>query len=89
MFMTSFDRYVRDAVVSRKRSDGSSGSRYLIMLQLGIVGVMQAEREREIEAALRRRQLLKPREEGESNHPLARRTVSSNSLAVRARPSPG
>lgn len=59
------------------------------MLQLGIVEVIQAEREREVEEAMRRRRLLKPREEGESNHPLARRTVSARSLAVRARPFPG
>lgn len=59
------------------------------MLQLGIVEVILAEREREVEEALRRRRLLKPREEGELNHPLARRTVSARSLAIRTRPSAG
>lgn len=59
------------------------------MMQLGIVDVIQAEREREVEEALRRRRLLKPREEGDSSHPLARRTVGARSLAVRARSSAG
>ena len=59
------------------------------MLELGIVDVILAEREREVQEAVRRRRLLKPREEGEQNHPLARRTVSARSLAIRVRPSAG
>jgi hypothetical protein len=57
------------------------------MLQLGLIDVMQAEREREIEKAIRRRQLLQPRDEGETPTVSARTDVRP--FTVRARPTEG
>jgi len=59
------------------------------MWQLGLIEVIQAEREREIQAAMRRRRLLRPEDDAiepmsDSHHALKGRT-----LAVRVRPTGG
>lgn len=59
------------------------------MIQLGLVDIILAEREREIEAAMRRRRWLKP-EGGASDAPAPPRPAGDGrALAARARPSTG
>jgi len=59
------------------------------MFQLGLVEIILAERQREIEIAMRRRRLLKP-EDGAADVPAqARPAGHGRSLATRARPSAG
>ena len=57
------------------------------MLQLGLIDVVQAEREREIEAAIRIRRLLKPQEETEA--PQAPVRAEARSVSIRPRPTEG
>lgn len=57
------------------------------MLQLGLIDVMQAEREREIEEAIRRRQLLRPRDEDEA--PTVDGRADARPFTARARPTEG
>lgn len=60
------------------------------MFQLGLVYIIQAEREREIATAVRRRQLLKPQEGAtEPLQTATRRTTDGRTLAVRVRPTGG
>ena len=60
------------------------------MFQLGLFEVIQAEREREIETAIRRRQLLRP-QDGATDPVSAssRPGAKGRSLAVRVRPTGG
>jgi len=60
------------------------------MFQLGLVEVIQAEREREIESAIRRRQLLRPRDSAAEPVPAPNRTTTKGrNLAPRVRPTGG
>ena len=60
------------------------------MFQLALIEIMQAEREREIETAIRRRRLLRPQDEGtEPNQADGRRTTDARALTVRVRPTGG
>ena len=59
------------------------------MIQLALIDVILAEREREIVSAIRRRQLLKPVEDGDAIQPETRRTAAGRSLAIRTRASTG
>ena len=60
------------------------------MFQLGLVYIAQIDREREIEAAIRRRQLLRPRDGATEPSPsTARRSAGAPSLAIRARTTGG
>jgi hypothetical protein len=60
------------------------------MFQLVLADIIQSEREREIEKAIRRRQLLTPQdgatEPAENEN---RRTSDAHALAVRVRPTTG
>jgi hypothetical protein len=59
------------------------------MFQLGLVDIILADREREIEAAIRRRRLMKP-EDGATEPPTPnRRTSDGRAMVVRARPTGG
>jgi hypothetical protein len=59
------------------------------MFHLGLVDIILAEREREIEAAMRRRRLLKP-DDGAADVPTtARPAGTGRALAARARPTAG
>ena len=60
------------------------------MLQFGLIDVIQADREREIVAALRRRQLLQPRD-GPTESVVApvHAAAKGRTLAVRVRPTGG
>jgi hypothetical protein len=57
------------------------------MLQFGLIDVIQAEREREIEEAIQRRLLLEPRDEAEP--PAASRRAEARPMTVRARTTEG
>jgi hypothetical protein len=60
------------------------------MFQLSLVYVAMVDREREIEAAIRRRHLLRPREGAtEPLESTVRRTADRPSLAIRARTTGG
>jgi hypothetical protein len=52
------------------------------MLQFGLIDVIQAEREREIEEAIRRRLLLEPRDDAEP--PAVTRRAEARTPTVRA-----
>ena len=52
------------------------------MLQFGLIDVIQAEREREIEEAIQRRLLLEPQEDTEP--PATHRRAETRVLAVQA-----
>jgi hypothetical protein len=60
------------------------------MFQLGLVEVIQADREREVVAAIRRRQLLRP-QDGPSESAAApiQAVAKGRALSVRARPTGG
>lgn len=59
------------------------------MLQLGLIEAILADREREIQADLRRRRLMKP-EDGATEPPAqARRASDGRALAIRVRPTTG
>ena len=56
------------------------------MFQLGLIETIQAEREREIERAIRRRRLLKPLDEAAEPFDAAtRKAIEGRPLGVRAR----
>lgn len=57
------------------------------MLQFGLIDVIQAEREREIEEAIRRRLLLEPQDDAEP--PAASPRAEARTLPVRARTTEG
>lgn len=57
------------------------------MFQLGLMEVMQADREREMEAAIQRRQLLRPQEG--PREPTQVQTPKRRTMAVRVRPTGG
>ncbi len=60
------------------------------MFQMGLIEVMQTEREREIEAAIRRRRLLQPPEDASETVPARiNGTNPSRPLAARTRPTGG
>lgn len=59
------------------------------MMNLALVEVMLAEREREVESNVRRRRLLRPREEGDPAPAETRGGAAGRSLAVRARATTG
>jgi len=60
------------------------------MFQLGLMEAIQAEREREIESAIRRRQLLRPPDSAAEPAPAPNQTTAKGrSLAVRVRPTGG
>ena len=59
------------------------------MFQLGLAEVIQAEREREIEMEVRRRQLLRSRDGATDRASTAIRADKGRTMAVRARPSGG
>lgn len=56
------------------------------MFQLGLIETIQAEREREIERAIRRRRLLKPQDEAtEPFDGVTRRMTEGRLLGIRVR----
>jgi hypothetical protein len=57
------------------------------MFQLGLMEVIQADREREIESAIRRRQLLRPQDGPRETAQV--RTPKGRTMAVRVRPTGG
>lgn len=60
------------------------------MFQLGLVEVIQADRERDIEAAIRRRRLLRPQDgPTESVAAPISAAAKGRALAVRVRPTGG
>lgn len=60
------------------------------MFQLGLMEVIQADREREVETAIRRRQLLRPRDGATERVPAPiQTTTKGRNLAVRVRPTGG
>lgn len=60
------------------------------MFQMALIDVMQAEREREIKSAMRRRRLLQPQEGASESLPApVDDTSPSRQLAVRTRPTGG
>lgn len=60
------------------------------MFQLGLIEVIQADREREVVAAIRRRQLLQPQDgPTESVAARIRTAAKGRTLAVRVRPTGG
>lgn len=60
------------------------------MFQMGLIDAMQAEREREIESAIRRRRLLQPREDASESVPAPiRGSAPTRALAARTRPTRG
>jgi hypothetical protein len=60
------------------------------MFQLGLMEAIQAEREREVESAIRRRQLLRPADGAAEPPPAPNQTsTKGRNLAVRVRPSGG
>ncbi len=56
------------------------------MFQLGLIDIIVADREREIEAAIRRRRLMKPEEGATEPTTPVRRTSNGRALAIRVRP---
>ncbi len=60
------------------------------MLHMGLMDVIRAEREREIESAIRNRRLLRPNDDAADAVPAPVRAANeSRRLTVRARPSGG
>lgn len=59
------------------------------MFQLLLADVIVADREREIAAAIRRRQLLRPQESAAPANPVPRQTPDARRVAARPRPSAG
>lgn len=59
------------------------------MMELALVEVMLAEREREVESIVRRRRLLRPQEIGDPDPAVTRREAAGRSLAVRTRATSG
>jgi hypothetical protein len=59
------------------------------MFHLGLVSIIVAEREREIETNIRRRRLMQPEDTATEASPPARRSGGSRSLEVRVRPTGG
>ena len=57
------------------------------MFQLGLMEVMQADREREMESAIRRRQLLRPQDG--PREPAPAQAAKGRTMAVRVRPTGG
>jgi hypothetical protein len=59
------------------------------MFQLGLVDIIVAEREREIETAIRRRRLMKPEDGATEPSTSTRRSGDGRVLTIRARPTGG
>lgn len=59
------------------------------MFQLGLIYIIVADREREIEASIRRRRLMKPEDGATEPSTPNRRTSDGRSLVIRARPTRG
>lgn len=59
------------------------------MLHLGLIEAIMAEREREIEAALRQRRLMKPEDNATEPSSQTRRANDRRALAMRVRPTAG
>ncbi len=59
------------------------------MLQLGMIDVIQAEREREIQAAIRRRRLLRPQDDAIEPTSDSLHATRGRPLAIRVRPTGG
>ncbi len=56
------------------------------MFQLGLIDIILADREREIEASIRRRRLMKPEDGATEPATPARRTSNGRAQAIRVRP---
>jgi len=59
------------------------------MFQLGLVDIIVADREREIEASIRRRRLMKPNDGATEPSTPTRRASDRRALAARVRPTGG
>jgi hypothetical protein len=59
------------------------------MFLLGLAEVIQADREREIQSAIRRRQLLRPQDAATEPVPATIQPTKRRTLAVRVRPTGG
>ena len=59
------------------------------MWQMGLIEVIQAEREREIQAAMRRRRLMRPEDDAIEPLSESHRAIKGRALAVRVRPTGG
>ncbi len=59
------------------------------MFQLGLVDIIVADREREIETAVRRRRLMKPEDGATEPSKPIRRTSDGRALTIRTRPTGG
>ena len=59
------------------------------MFQLGLVDIILADREREIEAAIRRRRLMKPEDGATEPATPNRRASDGRAMVIRARPTGG
>lgn len=81
--MTEIDMYQRDDGDSSEQS--TEWNREHVMFHLGIVELIVAEREREIEANMQRRRQLRVEDAATEPSFPARRAPSSRPMAVRAR----
>jgi hypothetical protein len=59
------------------------------MFHLGLIEAMQAEREREIQAAIQRRRLLRPQDESTEPKSESLQATKGRNLAIRVRPTEG
>lgn len=59
------------------------------MFQLGLAEVIQADREREVAAAMRRRQLLRPQDGPTESAAPIQAAAKGRALSVRVRPTGG
>jgi hypothetical protein len=59
------------------------------MFQLGLVDIILADREREVEASVRRRRLLKPDPGATEPTTTRRRTTDGRAMDMRPRPTTG
>lgn len=59
------------------------------MFQLGLIEALQAEREREVQAAIRRRRLLRPQDDAPEPIAIAPHATKGRTVAIRVRPTGG
>jgi len=87
--MTETDMYAMDDDGIRTRSRDREDWGATSMFHLGLIDIILAEREREIENAMRRRRLLRPEDGATEPAATARSTSANRGLTARTRPTGG